>query len=357
MKYYDENYYVPILKWKRGEQKALELIPIEQQNHLMPLLEIPPIPYDYVNEKESKTIDQHVENICEQIKNSWHVQRPIFLDLSLIEDKVNMENGVHPFVYIYENAKEMNIDFIPVTSLNRNTLYNEAVKEIINDNKLGLCVRLCDDDFDDIEETLKGITDDYSIERKDIDLIIDFGYISPKDQNKTAVVAQVFINSIPHLEEWRSLTIAGTSFPETLSSIETGTTGTIPRTEWLIWNQIITKNRTKITPQFGDYCVANPEIIDIDPRFMNMAANIRYTGEEDYIIFRGKSIKRHGGQQNHALSEQVVNHSEYKGKDFCWGDKYIHDCSQKNCSPGNSETWRRVGTNHHLALVISQLSK
>lgn len=38
----NENHYVPILKWKQGEQKALEALTPAVRKGLTPLLEIPP---------------------------------------------------------------------------------------------------------------------------------------------------------------------------------------------------------------------------------------------------------------------------------------------------------------------------
>lgn len=58
---FDERHYVPILKWKRGEQVGLELISDTAKEILTPLIEIVPPPYDYNNDRPAKTMDEHLE--------------------------------------------------------------------------------------------------------------------------------------------------------------------------------------------------------------------------------------------------------------------------------------------------------
>ncbi|MEI7881504.1 MAG: hypothetical protein WCI95_11585 [bacterium] len=39
------------------------------------------------------------------------------------------------------------------------------------------------------------------------------------------------------------------------------------------------------------------------------------------------------------------------GPKFSQGDKYIYDCATGTAGTGNLTTWRKVGTNHHLAAL------
>jgi hypothetical protein len=49
--------YVPLLKGKEGEYGALEALPSDIRTRLMPLIEIPDVPYDYTNEVVTKSLD------------------------------------------------------------------------------------------------------------------------------------------------------------------------------------------------------------------------------------------------------------------------------------------------------------
>jgi hypothetical protein len=86
------------------------------------------------------------------------------------------------------------------------------------------------------------------------------------------------------------------------------------------------------------------------------SANIRYTEAEQWLVLRGRSIARFGFEQYHALSAFLIRHQAFRGRDFSWGDGYIFECAGEVETSGNASTWRRVGTSHHLAVVLNQLA-
>lgn len=88
---------------------------------------------------------------------------------------------------------------------------------------------------------------------------------------------------------------------------------------------------------------------------MDRTVSIRYTVEDDWLISKGRSVKKYGGGQSHALSRSLIKHKQYCGPDFSWGDKCIYECAKEKSGPGNAETWRRVATNHHITFAIEQL--
>ena len=112
----------------------------------------------------------------------------------------------------------------------------------------------------------------------------------------------------------------------------------------------------KRVPSYGDYAIGHPDLVEIDPRVMQMSANLRYTGDDHWVVVKGRSVRKYGADQMHDLCEQLVAHPSYAGAHFSWGDEWIAQCSQRAGGPGNAEAWRRAGTNHHLTMVIHQLS-
>ena len=197
---FDEKHYVPILKWKRGEQKALELLSNEQKEMLTPLIEIAPIPYDYVNDCPQKTIDKHLENTGEQIEKSWGKERPIFLDLSLVDESEYMEDSRHPLAYILDDARSRNLKVIPVTGSERNNDYQQVVKDSNKKDNLGVCIRIEDDDILILEKNIDNLLNILDIAPSAVDLVIDFKNISPGDEKKTVLsVAGIINNNIPRI--------------------------------------------------------------------------------------------------------------------------------------------------------------
>lgn len=354
---FGENHYVPILKWKRGEQRALQELPNTLREKFTPLIEIVPVPYDYVNDTPAKTIDQHLANVGEQIKETWIPNRPLFIDLFWLGEDERMEDGSHPLNFIMNEVRKRNFLAIPVIGYERDDDYKAEVKHAIEEDSLGVCIRLEDDDFLDIESRLDSLIGYLEIDNSQVDILIDLKDISPDDEKKNILSIISIINSIPKINEWRTLTLACTTFPETLSVVASDSTGFIPRSEWKIWSELKNKKiPIQRMPTYGDYAIANPLYNEVDPRLMRMSANIRYTTKDDFMIIKGKAIKKNGWKQVCSMSEKLIKHPLYCGKDFSWGDEYIYICATEKCNTGNAETWRKVGTNHHITFVINQLS-
>jgi hypothetical protein len=163
--------------------------------------------------------------------------------------------------------------------------------------------------------------------------------------------------SIQELEKWRSLTLASSSFPENLSDFGRDVIGKTERSDWLLWRGLI-KNSGSINrlPRFSDYAISHPEIPEIDPRLMQASASIRYTADEHWLIVKGRGVRLSGFSQFNELCKKLIRRPEYKGPEFSWGDWFINECAEDREGPGNLTTWRQVGTNHHIKLVLHQIA-
>jgi hypothetical protein len=351
---FNYKHYVPALKWKLGECSALKNIHKDLKDKFTPLIEIPPIPYDFRNEKLARKIDEHIDKVGEQIKDSWNKTNPFFLDLSDIELEERLEGNIHPLDALAEDIRKNNLQMIPVTAFDRDEAYQEQISTINKIDNMGFCLRISLDDIDNMEYQLDNLKRFTNISIKSIDLILDLQYISYESIKYILRLLPATINSIPELNDFRTFTFLATCFPQNLQGIEPNSIVPIKRYEWLIWNSLI-KNRLDRKPAFGDYVITHPEIIEIDPRVMRMSANIRYTAEEEWFIFKGAQLRREGYVQFHDLSNKIVNHYSYCGEDFSTGDLYIKKCAEKKESTGNATTWRRIGTNHHITFVTKQI--
>ncbi len=349
--------YVPILKWKRGEQKALEKLDSGVKSKVMPLIEISPIPYDFANERYSKSIDDHLSGVAEQIERSWGSNLPLFIDLNWIDSSERLANGRHPLAFITEQSREAGLSLIPVVGFNRDEDYIQEVRSAYQEDGLGVCIRLEDEDLLEIDERINELLTTIDIEPRFVDLVLDFKYISPNDHKRNLVSLLGIMNQIPHINAWRSLVFCASSFPENLSEVSAESTVPLQRAEWLLWKELHKKrDRLERVPMYGDYAIANPTISAIDPRLMRMSANLRYTSTNDFVISKGQSIKKGGFEQMQGICLEQVHSSNYAGETFSWGDQYIFKCAEGEESTGNAETWRRVGTNHHITFVVDQLS-
>ncbi|MCD1159201.1 beta family protein [Peribacillus frigoritolerans] len=357
---FKQNQYIPIIRWKRGEQTALKELDPKIKNSITPVIEIPPIDWDFENEMPKKTIDKHLLKVAEQLSVCWNNPNPLFIDASqvCIEDDEVMVTGEHPLEYIFSLLTAANISAVPVASFANGNNYHKATKAVLTKYQTGFGIRLKEQDFDDIDHTLEWFTKNYNINSNDIDLIVDYDYIDPKSAVRTANLILGSLLSIPDINSWRTFSLVTAAMPDNLSKIPTGTDGAFPRSEWTIFKKIYKSTLTRY-PAFGDYIISNPEYKQIDPRFIKMAAGIRYTTPEEYLIFRGYSVTspKHGKwKQTQGLCQRIVSHPLYYGRNYSYGDQYIDYCVSGSVSTGRAETWRTVGTNHHLTLVVKELS-
>lgn len=351
---FDRRHYVPVVKWKQGEQKALETLTPPSKERLTPLIEIPPIEWDFENDVPKKTVDEHLVNFGETLQRSWP-QRAL-IDLLFIHPSERMASGLHPLAYVLQEARARRIPLVPVTNSERDADYNAEVVAADQKDHLGAAIRITERDFDTLKPNLDSLLKALQMNPEQIDLVVDYGYVDPAFLTRTSLFLTGLIDNLPYLDEWRNVILCGTGFPKNLSDVSANTVDQIDRAEWIIWKRIMRVGTVNREPIFGDYGISNPEPFEGDPRFINMSANIRYTAADKFIIFKGLITRKYGSAQYHQLANQVVRHPEYSGRNFSAGDLYINDVAQNNDGPGNATSWRKAGTNHHLTYVTNELS-
>lgn len=357
---FDHSHYVPILKGKAGEYGALRDLDPDVKERLTPLIEVPSISWDYENEKPAKTVSEHVASVTPNIVKHWGTERTIFVDLLWIPSSEFMADGSHPLSYVFDSARSVGLQMIPVTGLSRDRNYQYAVRETIARDRRGVCIRLESPDFEellDIDATIETFLNSLGVSPGDTDLMIDFKEISAGQASPLTIAIISILNSLPDIMGWRSITLSASAFPLNLSNLDSSSVSTIPRAEWTIWESLARK-RGKLPrlPTFGDYAISHPDMVEIDPRMMRMSAQLRYTIETDWLIFKGRNVRDYGYEQFGDICRDVAARPEFSGEAFSKGDAFIANCGAGYGGPGNATTWRRIGTNHHLTLVVRQIA-
>lgn len=361
---FNHKHYVPILKWKRGERFALAQLTDTQKRLIIPLFEIPPIPYDHQQSRFKKTLDEYLNSFGNDMLDCLTPSKHIFIDAHTIHDdgrlgsSSTLNNGLPPLEYVISEAQQAGFIAIPVTSLRRYPEYHNAVDNCIQTYGNGVALRLFPSDLEDyptLIQSLEHWLNGTNSEKNKIDIIIDFKEIDP--HNPGSVLNDIFstLARFPYMNEWRTLTLLSTSMTENLSSIQTGTNSQIPRVEWNIYTQILNSNLTRF-PAYGDYTIGHPEWFDFDPVTMNPGANLKYTVDNYFLIFRGHGTRNRGLAQMQGLCQAAIQHHDYCGPQFSFGDEYIMGCANGTLSTGNPETWVRVNVNHHLAFILNSLA-
>lgn len=355
--------YVPILKAKEGEFGALSELELdfEVAPQILPLFELPGIPYDYLNDRPSRTIEAHVRGIAEKLAASWGSARHVYLDYSAHTRVETSSGGAETFAVVLAEARVVGVKAIPVIYTWSSSESLQAASTHIQQTGLGACIRLTIADFDeevDLEARIDDLISRTGLKDPDIDLLLDLKDIQ-SDVQSAILLVRAMLAGLPRPLAWRRLILAASSFPEDLRDIAAGSIATLPRREWDLW--VALNRRPERLPRkniiFADYGISHPALKDVDPRTMTMSASIRYTGRNEWVIVKGRGVRQYGFEQYHELCEKLVRHPTYETRQFSWADGYIADTAERTSGPGNATTWRKVGTNHHITLVVIQLSK
>lgn len=356
---FSRKHYVPILKGKNGEYGALESMRSEEKDLITPLIEIPPIPWDYKNDVPAKTIDQHLLKVDGKLEKSWGSKRLFFVDLVWIGKQERMAGGTHPLAHLFSKARSRRLEAVPVTGLIRPDDYQEACREIIDEDKRGVCLRVQKDDFNEtgsLDSAITKLLGFLQVGPTDTDLALDLGSLHAENGGEPSIDVVSLIATIPFVKKWRSFFLTATGFPIDLMGLPPSEISRVWRSEWALWRSLATDRRIARMPTFGDYAIAHPQPPEVDPRLMRPSASIRYTTEDMWLILKGENLKIHGYKQFHEVSRGLVRNAAYSGPQLSWGDRYISDCAKGQASCGNLTTWRRVGTSHHIAYVTQQIA-
>ena len=347
----DKTHYVPILKAKEGEFQALAECSPLAKGDFTPLLEF--VLPEANGRKRPETVDEHVKTTIERASATWGVADPCFLDFQMVEAK----GGPAIIPAAFAEIEKTGIRAIPVVGLSGGKAFIDEIGSGIAKLSLPVCLRVGRDDIGapNFNSALAHALSLLNRKPGETHLLIDFKVITKEALADTLGLIQATLGKLPSRDEWLSVIFAGTSFPQNMSSFPRDSITVVDRVEWALWNRLRNEKTARI-PTFSDFGIAHPTLAVINKKYMNPSASIRYTTSNGWLLVKGRSAIKSGYPQFHSLAKLLVKRPEYCGPDFCWGDQFIDDCAKGKVSSGSLTTWRKVGTSHHIALVIDQLA-
>ncbi len=361
-----EPIYLPILKGKEGEYSALEALTPDVKELICPLIEVPEIPFDYIDNRPAKSLEEHVRGVAEKMEKCWGTSGSLYIDIPWLDTDELTEGDVHhPLSQILQDGLDRGLQVIPVFGFDRPESYKSAVKDAVDHYRRGFCLRLRVADFAEdreLETEIDVLLQHLGTTETEVDVLIDLGDLRSNgmegDEVRDLMFARATLGSVP-LRQWRMLALAAASFPVNLSGVDSNATTLVPRSEWRLWNSV-RRHPTRLpanrVPIFGDYAISNPFPTEMDPRMMRMSASIRYTTEDSWLVVKGKNVRNHGYEQYRTLSRALIDSPAFYGPGYSWGDQFITECAGGKVGTGNATSWRKVGTNHHLTVVARQIS-
>ncbi|WP_375746251.1 beta family protein [Corallococcus interemptor] len=351
---------MPILKFMQGERDALAQLETAQRQRVTPLFEIrPPKPKRAKDRKKTLRMETLEELLT---KAGPHLAKAIpggcaFIDGLHLTPAQTMASGEHPLAYVLAKARESGVALVPVTGPERDSEYLSTVRAAVEEDKRGVCIRVRKNELfgDDLDEALASTLRKAGATRESADLVLDLGPIAPDDVSVLSKSLPGVIGGIDGLMTYRTLTVAAGAFPRSISDIKRPTK--VQRADWLLWRILAGKEKPLVrVPTYGDYAIQGAQPPSTDAALHSGSPNIRYTADDHWLVVRGGALKRLGHEQYAALAQYLVEQECYAGRTFSQGDGYIFGCAGGAETPGNPAVWRRVGTNHHIAKVLKQLT-
>jgi hypothetical protein len=345
---FDVTHYVPVLKVKRGEKKALGLLSPTVRPRVTPFLEI-------VGRKSEKTLEQHLQTAFKGLFEAVSGFDRCFIDTRELEP-----DGPAGAETVFQWASTTGISFTPVTGISR-TADTEAALAF---REQGLALRLEKDEFEagGLTGRVKGFLTRHSLAPEDIDLFIDLGAVDTMIFTGVRRLARAFLEEVPNHESWRTFTLSACAFPSSMAVIDRLSHGTIDRVDWMAWRDGLHSRRSMIPriPTYSDCGIQHPTGVEgFDFRIMQTSASIRYAITDSWLLIKGESTKiTPPSQQFPALARALVNErvgTYYSGADHCRGCAGMTNCANGQQGYGSAEVWRRLGTVHHITKVVEDL--
>jgi len=344
------NYYVPVLKVKRGEKDSLRAVASHLRQRITPLLEI-------VERESTKssTIDEHLKTAFKNLSESvWSYPR-CFIDVREIAP-----DGPGAAEKVFQRAANLGMIFVPVTGISRTV----DVKAALDNSHHGIALRLTRDEFEQINllRAINKFLRTYSIVPEQVDLIVDLGAINEMISPGIIALTNLFLEAVPYHNRWKTFTVSACAFPEHMGFVERHSHAFQEREEWIAWRDGLYFRRNEIPrlPTFSDCVIQHPKGVEgFDFRIMQVSATIRYTMPEKWLFIKGESTKKTlPSEQFPSLATQLayghlIRH--YKGPDHCKGCFSIKSAADGGKGLGSAEAWRRIGTIHHITTVMDQL--
>lgn len=363
-----DNQYHPILRIQRGECDALSKLENDVASMINPIWEVPPIPKRRKRDGggDKLSVEEHIIQCLAKLKFAYSKGQVLRIDANLLDRFSITADGeeMHTLGIIKDKAKEEQLDFIPVLTLQSSKTLIQAANHQ-SDN--GICLRLDVNNLsiESLLEKYNELTQLIITKPEDTDLVIDLKTVTLENKKELKGKAILILQQMKRLSQLRSLSLVSSSYLASMSGIEKDTVLTRRMLEFELWKELKQDTQLLRIPSYGDYALAPADLDYSTPvEFMNPAATIRYSNEDYWIFVKGEQVKGKGGvkgpgwKQTDRLCQILVESSYYKqyGPHFSAGDLFIAERAAGNVSSGAGYTWKDVGINHHATMIATALS-
>jgi len=351
------GHYVPVMQDKSGEREALTQLAGHAWSRVTPV-------FCFIGDKAPSTpmTDSRVLAWSKRAQDVFagHV---FYVDFVRQDPSMDVSDGRSTWTLVdrgYQRLRKRKLAFVPVfrDGWTKAVAHYVATAHDMDGRGAALRIRLDNTIASSLplaQRITKAVTA-LDLAPECLDLMLDLGYLDCEGEpDLDGVVAG--LKTASSAADWRNLIVCATTMPSSLTKgvVPGGTVGSLPRHERSIYAQAAGGIAGKAVT-YGDYLVQNPEP-PVDTGGPSFRPNIRYTIADQTLVARGNRPYTEVGNQDYpTLCAQLAAHPGYAGADFSWGDAQLALCAQGLLEPGGQNMWRGVGSSHHIAQVLAELS-
>ncbi|MCA6926521.1 beta family protein [Pectobacterium versatile] len=356
--------YVPILRAKAGEFKALKKLEVNYSEKIWPFFEIPQLTDDAKDLKALRGSVQLTQDFLNLVANGIrdaNSSPSIFFDLFDWKADSYVETGEHILSYMYRALAASGVIVHPVIGFDRWDIldYRSALKGLDIPDGTMFCLRIDSTSIDDaydvdyFTETIHDILDSLGLSGDEVMVMFDFGDVTHKSIVSMHADMQHLIAAVDEFG-FACIMLAGCSFPMMINDAvkDVDSTAFVERKEMHVWKAMYPDIQKPFI--FVDYGIRNPKGGD-GIKAVHANGKIRYTIKNKYFVARGHSKQKgNKGAQMYDLARAIVNSPHYLGAKFSWGDECIEACSREKIKGGPTQ-WISYDTNHHVTFVVEEV--
>jgi hypothetical protein len=342
---FDAYHYVPVLKIKQGEKEALKLISAQHCERITPLLEV--VTRDATKKPKYQ---EHLDTTFNHLADGATRFPRCFLDTREIE-----ADGPAAANDVFARARAAGIAFAPVTGISRSADVAAALKH----RQDGLVLRLIRPEYEagTLKNRLLKFLSAHKLTPEEVDLVIDLGPVNQMIQPGVSSLATQFLAAVPVPQRWRTFTLSSAAIPEGMGGVKRHSHDKARRIDWLSWLEVCEKFNPPRTPSFSDSGIQHPKGVEgFNPLTMPISPSIRYTLDEEWLLIKGQSNKVEPLKSQYPkLAAKLVKgplKGEFLGKGHCAGCDLVADSAAGKPKLGSGSVWRRIGTIHHVEMVM-----
>jgi len=325
--------YLPVLKWKLGEQQALLALHASVRERILPLLELRSYKKPLTAADFLSTFDRTWKQIalfdCADPRGLLSTWRLATFD-GLLARSMAPSSSLVPAINPDDPA------FADPTRIH-------ALSKATNGVALRVRATTLDQAAGEvIQHRITSLSNQWLISHVLIDLATTPKLDTSQRQKLADALSMLAKGGI-------TLYLISGCYPNGYTSLGPGL-NVVDRSDWLLWQDLVLNHNLAVNVGFGDYTVVAPTWVDKSGGG-GVPIVYRYADSRAWQIYKGTS---NAGSESIALSNLLITNPAFRGLPCCSTDSTVLGRTTNSVGPGNPAMHIGEGVAHHITLVVRE---